>query len=724
MKFSVSAPKLIGNRPCRLAHPNLLSALLAATLLAQAPLASAALSFGRGTPTTVGSVRFSSSPDSVTITAALTGPGTITSGLSITANRIQYDVINSDQGPMFNWTLYYLPSVGPSIIGAYTPLGYITLGGVIVPEGGYAYTTLFNAGFGVYAYNAGAPWTIDYEPDHITFSTAATPPGGLPANDGLGFLNPTAYLPSFAVLFSPALPNGLVPAKAGVATAILNGQVYGPLPGNSCLSILCSNLVVETCSNCVPVDFSAFAVDTCCTNAVLQYQPPSGTCFPLNSMNTVTVVASDSCGNLATNYFTVTVVLGANCLPTNCISISASNLVVYTCNPCTPVLYNVTAVDACCPGTVPTLTFNPPETTCFPVNSTTPVLVTAYDQCGNTTTKSFTVTVLPGPNCGATNCISIFSSNLVAYTCSNCTTVPFTASAFDSCCTNLNLLYYPPTNTCFPLNSTTPAEVIAYDSCGNAATNYFTITVLPGPNCGGTNCISLYTSNLVAYTCSNCLTVSFPVSAVDTCCPIAGGPTLTYNPPETTCFPVNSTTPVLVTAQDACGNTATTSFTVTILPGPNCGGTNCISLYTSNLVVYTCSNCVTVPYAAFAYDSCCTNLNLLYNPPTNTCFPLNSTTPVQVMAIDDCGHVATNYFTVTVLPGPNCGGSGTNLSITGTTGPGGSATNYITVWWPTGNAQLQQSADLLHWSPIPGATNSPYVIPNTSRMNFYRLHYH
>src|SRR5262249_31290868 len=112
----------------------LLPALFASGFLFQTQSALAVLSFARGTPTTVGTIRFSSSPDSGTDTAGFTAPGTITGGLSIPTKRIQYDVINSDQGTMYSWTVYYTPDIGPSIIGAYTPLGYITAGGVKVPQ--------------------------------------------------------------------------------------------------------------------------------------------------------------------------------------------------------------------------------------------------------------------------------------------------------------------------------------------------------------------------------------------------------------------------------------------------------------------------------------------------------------------------------------------------------------------------------------------------------------
>jgi len=794
-------------RISRLASSNLARTILASFLFLQVHSASAALSFGRGTPTTVGSVRYSSTPDSDIITGALTGPGTITTGLFIPANRIQYDIINSDQGPLHSWTLYYSPSIGPLIIGASTPVGYVDFLGTIVPEGGYAYSTLFNAGFGVYNYNVGAPWLIDYEPDHVTFIQAATAPGGLPANDGVGLVNPIPYLPSFGIDFDPGLGNGLVPASALVGNVNLNGQVYGPLPGNNCLSIVCTNLTVETCSNCVPVPFSATAFDTCCTNPVtLQYSPPSGTCLPTNTVTLVTVVAFDGC-NSATNFFTVTVIPGPNCVPTNCISIFATNITAHTCTNCTTVPYNVFATDPCCPLAPPNLAYNPPPGTCFPVNSTTPVHVTAFDACGHTNTATFTVTVLPGPNCGNTNCISIYATNITALTCSNCTTVPYNVFATDTCCpVPATLTFNPPETTCFPANSTTTVTATAIDQCGNTATRFFTVTVLRDPHCP-TNCISLYATNITAFTCSNCAVVPFNVYATDTCCPVpptltfnppettcfpvntttpvlvtaidqcghtnsstftvtvlrdprcptncislyatnltaytctncafvpfsvfatdpccAVPPTLTFNPPETTCFPVNTTTPVQVTAIDQCGNTNTATFTVTILPGLNCNPTNCISLYASNIVVHTCSNCTVVPYNVIAIDHCCTNaVSLVYNPPVSTCFPLNTVNPVHVFASDPCGNTAVGFFTVTVLPAAGCGGTNSGINMTGTSSLGGSVTNYYALWWNVTNAQLEAAPDLRNWQPVPGGTNSPYVVPATSPMSFFRLHYH
>jgi hypothetical protein len=131
-----------------------------------------------------------------------------------------------------------------------------------------------------------------------------------------------------------------------------------------------------------------------------------------------------------------------------------------------------------------------------------------------------------------------------------------------------------------------------------------------------------------------------------------------------------------------------------------------------------------VPYNVVDFDTCCSNVSLTYTPPVNTCFPLNSATPVLIVATDACGNSATGLITVTVLPAAGCGGSTPGPSITGKGGPGGTGTNYYAIWWNAMNAQLEASPNLTLWQPVPGGTNSPYVVPATSPASFFRLHYH
>jgi hypothetical protein len=101
----------------------------------------------------------------------------------------------------------------------------------------------------------------------------------------------------------------------------------------------------------------------------------------------------------------------------------------------------------------------------------------------------------------------------------------------------------------------------------------------------------------------------------------------------------------------------------------------------------------------------------------------------MVTASDTCSNTAIGFFTVTVLPGPNCGGAQPGIGITrpsGSGGSGGPGTNYLAVWWNGTNAQVETSVDLFHWQPVavPPGTNSPYVFPNNPRTGYFRLQYH
>jgi hypothetical protein len=229
----------------RQATSTMLRAILVGLLFVQAHSAFA-LSFVRGTATSVGTEQFSSTTDTDTLTGAFTAAGVITNGLSIPEHRVQYDIITSSGGSLTSWTVNYSPTLAADIIGAITPIGFVDSGGMMHSQGGQAFTTLFNKGFGVYTYNTGAPWTIDFEADHVTFTGA---PGlALPAGAGVGDLSPTAFLPSFDLEFSPKVPFGDVPASVLVGTATGSGTVTGPVvPEPSTVSLVLCGVAMMGC---------------------------------------------------------------------------------------------------------------------------------------------------------------------------------------------------------------------------------------------------------------------------------------------------------------------------------------------------------------------------------------------------------------------------------------------------------------------------------------------
>jgi len=66
------------------------------------------------------------------------------------------------------------------------------------------------------------------------------------------------------------------------------------------------NITVYSCSN-VPVNFNVTASDPCCGTVGVTCTPASGSVFPSGRSTPVQCVASDCCGKLYTNTFTVTV---------------------------------------------------------------------------------------------------------------------------------------------------------------------------------------------------------------------------------------------------------------------------------------------------------------------------------------------------------------------------------------------------------------------------------
>lgn len=171
----------------------------------------------------------------------------------------------------------------------------------------------------------------------------------------------------------------------------------------------------------------------------------------------------------------------------NCLSLTCpADIMTTTCTGCAPESYLAAVTDNCCSNVQVSYQLDGAEigtNYCFPLGVST-VTVLASDDCSNTASCQFTVTVLP---CGETNCIDLLcppDQTLTA--CSNCAPWSFAASVDDYCCSNVTVSYRLDgaaigTNYCFPLGVSTVA-VQASDTCGNSASCQFTVTVLPLTN--------------------------------------------------------------------------------------------------------------------------------------------------------------------------------------------------------------------------------------------------
>jgi hypothetical protein len=310
------------------------------------------------------------------------------------------------------------------------------------------------------------------------------------------------------------------------------------------------------------VSYSASATDAVGVTS-FSCVPASGSLFGLGT-TTVTCTAKDAAGNTGTGSFTVTVV--DTTPPT---IMGANNITTSTGNPAgTTVNFSVTATDLV-DGPV-AVSCSPASGSTFPIGTTT-VNCSATDSHGNTATASFTVTVNLAAdttppvisNLPANQTLEATGPGGAQFTFSITVQDPDDAGTFQ--CTGGPVTPFPfpavPSisyTVTAPLGTTT-IVCNATDSHGNTAVaQSFMITVrdTTPPVIGPVSNITVNatspagaTVSYAAPTATDLVDVSDPVS----CTPASGS-----------AFP-NGATTVTCTATDAHGNTATKTFTVTVL---------------------------------------------------------------------------------------------------------------------------------------------------------------
>ncbi len=171
------------------------------------------------------------------------------------------------------------------------------------------------------------------------------------------------------------------------------------------------------------------------------------------------------------------------------------------------------------------------------------------------------------------NCLQIQCwTNMTIISCTN-VQVFYNPTATDSCCSTWAVVCSPPSGSVFLPNTSTTVSCVATDLCGNFSFCSFNVLVICLTNCFNLEC----PSNIQVITCSSCAPVNFAATAFDLCCSnLTVSYTLNGTPISSPyCFPLGVNT-VNVTATDACSNTATCDFTVTVIPcanstGPCCG---------------------------------------------------------------------------------------------------------------------------------------------------------
>jgi hypothetical protein len=271
--------------------------------------------------------------------------------------------------------------------------------------------------------------------------------------------------------------------------------------------------------------------------------PASGSTFPLGT-TTVTASAQDAIGNTATGSFTVTVRD-----TTSPVLTLPPDLVLEATGPGGAVAIFTGSASDLVSGAV-AVTFSQTSGTTFPLG-TTIVNATAQDAAGNIATGKFSVTVRDT----TAPALTVPANIVVEATGSNGAVATFNAAATDLVNGNVPVNFSQASGTVFPLG-TTVVTVSAADAAGNVASGTFTVTVRDT-----TPPVLTLPANLV-------LEATSPAGAMATFAPtaydlVSGNVAVTCSPASGSTFALGTTT-VNAAAQDAVGNTATGSFTVTV----------------------------------------------------------------------------------------------------------------------------------------------------------------
>ena len=275
--------------------------------------------------------------------------------------------------------------------------------------------------------------------------------------------------------------------------------------------------------------------------------PAAGSFFPLGTTTVTCTAEGAQCS------FTVTV----NDTQPPMITCPANITQSTDPNQCSAVVtYATPTANDNCPG-VGAAVCSPLSGSTFSKGITT-VTCAVSDASGNIARCTFTVTVSdtqpPTITCPANVTQSTDPNQCSAV-------VHYNTTATDNCGV-ATLACTPASGSTFPKGTTT-VTCTATDTSNNTASCSFTVTVNdtqpPSITCPAN------VTTVAAQTCpiSNTATVNFPAPTVSDNCP---GVTSACTPPSGSILPVGTTT-VTCTATDTSGNTATCSFTVTVLSG-------------------------------------------------------------------------------------------------------------------------------------------------------------
>jgi hypothetical protein len=382
----------------------------------------------------------------------------------------------------------------------------------------------------------------------------------------------------------------------------------------------------------------------------------SGASFPVG-VTTNTFTVTDASSNTATCSFTVTVSDAE--APT--ITCPANMSVSATTGQCAAVVTYVAPVGSDnCPSPTTAQTAGLASGSSFPVGVTTNVFLVT-DAASNTATCSFTVTVtdneVPTITCPANMSVSATVGQCAAV-------VTYVAPVGADNCTGATTVQTAglASGASFPVGVTTNSFLVT-DAVSNTATCSFTVTVTDN-QAPTITCPSNSSVNATSGQCDATVTYTAPVGSDN--CP---GPVTTQSAglASGALFPVGVTTNTFLVT-DAASNTATCSFTVTVVDN-QLPTITCPSNITVNSSPGLCSAAVT--YSVSSTDNCSGQVvTQTLGLASGANFPVGLTNNT-FRVTDGGGNTATCTFTVTVndveAPTAICQGVTTYLDVNGTT---------------------------------------------------------
>ncbi len=445
------------------------------------------------------------------------------------------------------------------------------------------------------------------------------------ATDAVGPITYTYSIPSgalYALGFAPStVTMTATDAYGNTSTASFTVFVHDSTP--PVITSASSNIVVEaTMPAGAVVSYAPATATDALAPPVITYSANSGSTFGIGT-TTVWVTATDIVGNVTKTKFTVTV---RDTTPPVITSVSPNLTVEATSSSGANVTYAAaTATDAVGPVT---FSYSKSSGSKFAIGTTT-VTVTAKDAYGNTSTRTFTVTVVDT----TPPAITTISANLTVEATSPAgAVVTYAAATATDAVGPVTLSYSKSSGSTYALGTTT-VTVTATDGYGNVSTRTFTVTVQDT-----TPPALTVSGNLTAEATSpaGAAVTYAAATATDKVGPV----TIGYSAASGSVFALGTTT-VTVTATDGAGNVTTKTFAVTVRD------TTPPAITAPNLTVEATSGAgAVVTYAPTATDAV-GPVSIGLSRASGSLFALGTAT-VTVTATDGAGNTATKTFTVTV----------------------------------------------------------------------------